>query len=36
MLQKSERGERRAGRKLRAKLGAALGIAADLLDRDDD
>lgn len=35
-LSQIERGERRAGRKLRTKLGTALGIAADLLDRNDD
>jgi hypothetical protein len=35
-LSQIERGERRAGRKLRTKLGSALGIAPDLLDRDDD
>jgi hypothetical protein len=31
-----ERGERRAGRKLRAKLGKALRVAPALLERDDD
>jgi len=31
-----ERGERRAGRKLRAKLGKALRVEPDLLEREDD
>ena len=31
-----ERGERRAGRKLRAKLGKALRVEPDLLECDDD
>ena len=31
-----ERGERRVGRKLRAKLGKALGVDSDLLERHDD
>lgn len=35
-LSQIERGRRAAGRKLRAKLGKALGVAPDLLERDDD
>lgn len=31
-----ERGERRAGRKLRARLGKALRVEPDLLQRDDE
>jgi DNA-binding XRE family transcriptional regulator len=31
-----ERGKRRSGRRLLAKLALALGVAADLLARDDD
>jgi DNA-binding XRE family transcriptional regulator len=31
-----ERGKRRSGRKLLAKLGQALGVPSDLLGRDDD
>jgi DNA-binding XRE family transcriptional regulator len=31
-----ERGKRRSGRRLLAKLGHALGVASDLLERDDD
>ena len=31
-----ERGDRRAGRKLRARLGKALGVEPDLLDSRDD
>lgn len=34
-LSQIERGRRAAGRKLRAKLGKALGVAPDLLERDD-
>ena len=35
-LSQIERGERRAGRKLRTKLGKALRVEPDLLERDDD
>jgi DNA-binding XRE family transcriptional regulator len=31
-----ERGDRRAGRKLRVKIGAVLEVDADLLERNDD
>jgi DNA-binding XRE family transcriptional regulator len=31
-----ERGKRRPGRRLLAKLGKALGVGSDLLERDDD
>ena len=31
-----ERGDRRAGRKLQGKIGAALGVDANLLDRDTE
>jgi len=34
-LSQSERGDRRAGRKLRAKLGRALRVDPGLLERDD-
>ncbi len=35
-ISKIERGDRRAGRKLRGKIGVALGFNTDLLDRQDD
>ena len=35
-LSQIERGRRRAGRKLRVRLGKALGVDADLLAKDDD
>jgi DNA-binding XRE family transcriptional regulator len=35
-LSQIERGRRRAGRKLRAKLGKALGVEPDLLAKDGD